>query len=176
MEYRKFEIAVKAPVRSLCWNGDSLIDWAGGNRIFELDGKVSHPSVSWAYRFDAAVQSPSGHVAVIYERLGTKAILLDRGKCIRELNRSFYHAHVYEYPIVLFEHPDGRELIAHCPEDYNQLEIEEVATGKRLTESSSRKPADFFHSRLQVSLDQTRLLTRRLDMAPFQHGLRLVDS
>jgi len=167
MEYRKFEIPLRMPVRSLCWNGDQLIDWAGGNRVFNLDGKESGPSVNWAYRFDAAVQSPSGRYAAIYERLGTKALILDRGKLVREVNRSFYCANVYEFPIALFQHADGRELIAHCPEHYNQLEIDEVATGRRLTGSRDRKPADFFHSRLTLSPDQSRILSAGWIWHPF---------
>jgi hypothetical protein len=167
MEYRRLEIPIQAPVKSLCWYGESLIDWGGGNRVYALDGKASYPNVNWSYRFDAAVQSPSGRYAAIYERLGTKAVLLDRGKFLRELNRSFYHAGVYEYPIVLFEQPDGRELIAHCPDQYHQLEIDEVATGKRLTGSLNRKPADFFHSRLAVSPDQSRLLSAGWIWHPF---------
>jgi hypothetical protein len=159
MEQQKLEIPLKSPLRSLCWHGDWLIDWAGGNRVITLDGNDSGGNVIWSYRFDAAVQSPSGRYAVVYERLGTKGIVLERGKIIRDVNRSFYHAHHYEYPIVMFQAPDGRELIAHCPEHYNQIEIEEAATGKRLTESAARKPADFFHSRLAMSPGGTRLLS-----------------
>jgi hypothetical protein len=159
MDHKKVIIPLKESARSLCWNGDVLIDWAGGNRVIALDGNVSQTSVYWSYRFDAAVQSPSGRFAVIYERLGTKGIVLEQGKFIREVNRSFYHANAYEYPIVLFQGPDGRELIAHCPDHYNQIEIEEAATGKQLTQTSSRKPDDFFQSRLAVSPGARRLLS-----------------
>jgi hypothetical protein len=159
MEHQKLEIPLKSPIRSLCWHGDELIDWAGGNRVIGLDGSDSGCNVSWSYRFDAAAESPSGRYAVLYERLGTKGIVLERGTIIREVNRSFYHAHYYEYPIVLFQGPDGRELIAHCPEHYNRIEIEDAATGKRLTEAADRKPADFFQSRLAVSPGGTRLLS-----------------
>jgi hypothetical protein len=53
--------------------------------------------------------SPSGEFAVIYTRLGTKGLVLHRGKIIREINRSFYHADVYEYPIGLAALKNGRE-------------------------------------------------------------------
>ncbi|MGA2229445.1 MAG: hypothetical protein ABSH22_00835 [Tepidisphaeraceae bacterium] len=161
MKHQKFEIPLGEPVRSLCWSGDLLMDWAGGNRVFHLGVPDTSRGrrVNWAYRFDAAVQSPSGRFAAIYERLGTKAIILDRGKMVREINRSFYHAHDYEFPIVLFNHPERGELIAHCPDCCAQIEIEEIATGNRLTKSPNRKPAEMFHSRLAVSPCQTELLS-----------------
>ncbi len=129
---QEWKIEVKTKVKSLCWQGDRLIDWAGGGIAYDLEGKVYGSIVRYAYRFDAAVVSPSGEYAVIYERLGTKGLVLKQGKPIREINRSFYHADAYEYPIVLFKLPDGREVIAHCPDHYNQLEIEELENGKRL--------------------------------------------
>lgn len=156
--HRKLEIPLRDPVDSLSWRGDSLIDWVGGGRVFHLDGTVVESHIIWGYRFDAAVQSISGRYAAIYERLGTKAVLLDSGELLRELNRSFYFADSYEYPLVFFQHPDGRELLAHCPEEYNRIEIEEVATGSRLTASDSREPEDCFYSRLAVSSDGNYLL------------------
>src|SRR5438093_13759071 len=98
-------------VRSLCWLGDRLVDWAGGGHQIGLDGEVYEEPVNYAYTFDAAIVSPSGRYAVIYTRLGTKGLLLDNGKIVREFNRSFYHANAYEYPVALFQLPDGREVI-----------------------------------------------------------------
>lgn len=135
-------------VRSLVWAGDSLIDWAAGGTRFDLDGSTNDPHVHYAYRFDAACSSPSGEYAVLYERLGTKGIVLHRGEVLREINRSFYCANAYEYPVVIVRVASGREVLVHCPEDYNRLEIDDVATGERLTAAENRKPRDFFHSRL----------------------------
>lgn len=59
----------------------------------------------------------------------------------------------YRYPVALFTLPDGRTGIAHCPERYNRLEIEDAITGERLTASGQREPRDVFHSRLAVSGD-----------------------
>jgi hypothetical protein len=134
---------------ALTWRGDALVDWKG---IFEyrLDGTSSDATVNYAYRFDRAIASTSGKYAVLYEQLGTKGIILKQGKIIREINRSFYHAHVYEYPIMFLKFPEGTEAIAHCPDHYNVIEIEEVESGKRLT-TRTGESADFFHSRLQVS-------------------------
>jgi hypothetical protein len=167
MKYQRLEIPLKTPVKSLIWQDDSLIDWAAGNRVIGFDGTDTGSKVRWSYHFDAAIQSPSRRHAAIYERLGTKGVILDRGKFVREINRSFYHADAYEYPIVFFQHADGRELIAHCPDEYNRIEIDEVTTGNRLTASTDRKPRDFFHSRLALSADNQRLLSAGWAWHPF---------
>jgi len=53
-------------------------------------------------------------------RAGTKALLLEPGgKFIREVNRSYYHAEAYRYPLALFTLPDGRTGLVHCLEEYN---------------------------------------------------------
>ncbi len=140
-------------VQSLVWNGDELIDWAGGGTRFSLDGETVSNPVSYGDTFDAAAMSPSGEFAVTYTRLGTKGLVLHRGKIIREINRSYYHADVYEYPIALARLKNGREVLIHCPEEYCRLEIDDVQSGERLTDRRSRKPADFFQSRLAVSAD-----------------------
>jgi len=159
MDHTRIDIPIQSPVASLNWRGDVLIDWAGGNRVIGLNGEDSGSKFITSFGFDAAVQSPSGRYSVLYERLGTKAVVFERANHVREFNRSYYFANSYEYPIALFTHPDGRDLIAHCPDEYNRIEIEELATGKRLTGNVERKPDDFFHSRLAVSPDQRRLLS-----------------
>jgi hypothetical protein len=153
MNFELSRIPVTWPLKSLCWRGDTLVDWASGGITYQLDGSSSHPRINWAYRFDAAVQSPSGRHAVVYERLGTKALLIEGTKLIRELNRSYYQAHAYEYPVAFCLTSDGRELLVHCPDEYCRLEIEDVVTGERLTRHNARNPTDFFHSRLAVSAD-----------------------
>ena len=145
-------------IRSLCWRGDELVDWLSGGRAFALDGTERCPPVAYMYRFDAATASPDGRFAVIYERRGTKGLLLDDGKILRELNRSFYYAQAYEYPVALFREPGGRLLLAHCPK-YDRIELEEAETGRPLTASTERKPDDFFHSRLAASPNGKRLLS-----------------
>jgi hypothetical protein len=144
--------------KSLCWSGDALIDWVSGGIRYGLDGSVADPSIRYGYRFDAAVSSQDGRYAAIYEKLGTKAILLRDGKQVRELNRSYYHADAYEYPIALHTLPSGRTLLAHCPEEYCRLEIEDAETGERLTRRDGESP-DVFHSRLQFSRDGRYLLS-----------------
>lgn len=154
------ELRIQAPgVRSLVWDGDVLIDWVAGGARYGLDGEVAAADVCYAYPFDAAVALPSSGFAVIYTRLGTKGLVLQDGKTLREINRSFYRADVYEYPIALFRLASGRAVMAHCPQDYCQLDIEDLATGELLTRSSARKPDDIFHSRLAASPDGRFLLS-----------------
>ena len=146
-------------VASLVWQGDALVDWVGGGKAFYLDGKVKDPRIGWAYPFDAACATGDGRYAIIYQRCGTKGLLLRDGKLLRELNRSFYHAHVYEYPVCIWRASDGRTLIAHCPQDYCRLDIEDADTGVILTNDNLRRRRDFFHSRLMVNPNGTRLLS-----------------
>lgn len=153
--------------RSLCWHDDELIDWVAGGVGYRLDGTREQGAMFYAYRFDAAVMSPSGRYAVLYERLGTKGLVLDAGYVVREIDRSYYHAHLYDFPVVLLALPDGREVMAHCPEAYNRLEIEDLATGERLTARETQRAGDFFHSRLAVSPGGTWLLSAGWIWHPF---------
>lgn len=170
MRHRRIDIPLTSPVSSLCWSGESLIDWAGGNRVFDIPSgeRRREFGIKWAYRFNAAIQSRSGRYVVIYERFGTKALLLNGEELVRELNRSYYFADEYEYPIMFLDHPDGRELIAHCPDHYNRVEIEEAASGKRLTECPGRNPADCFLSRFAASADNKWLVSAGWVWHPFE--------
>ena len=143
---------------TLTWVGDELIDWMNGNR-YRLDGSCSDGRYFTGYRFDAAVSLPDGEVAVLYTRTGTKGVVFHDGKIVREINRSYYFADSYEYPICLWRDEGGRPLIAHCPEDYNRIEIEDAVGGERLTASEDREPNDFFYSRLQINRACTHLLS-----------------
>ncbi len=168
-EIKRLEIPAKG-VRSLCWQGDELVDWVSGGNRYSLDGTSSRAYVNYGYRFDRAAVSPDGQYAVIYEGLGTKGLLLKNGEILREINRSYYHADVYGYPIVLFNLPDRRTVLAHCPEEYNRLEIEDVETGKCLTKRSG-ETADFFQSRLSVSPDGRYLMSAGWIWHPFEYVL-----
>jgi hypothetical protein len=154
-------------MRSLCWNDDALVDWVAGGAVLHLDGTLERGPVNYAFRFDAATTSPCGEFAVIYEKLGTKGLVLHRGEVVREINRSFYHAHVYEYPVAIFRSASGRVFLAHCPDEYCRLELEDIVTGERVRESMTRKPADLFHSRLRVSPNGQWLLSAGWVWHPF---------
>lgn len=158
MRTERISIPVDFAPESLCWRGDELVDWVSGGRSFALDGRITESRVSYSYRFDNAVMSQDGRYAVLYEKLGTKGLLLREGKVLRELNRSFYHADAYEYPVALVTLPSGRTLLAHCPDEYCRLELEDAETGERLTRRDSESP-DIFHSRLQFSRDGRYLLS-----------------
>jgi hypothetical protein len=157
--------------RSLVWQGDVLVDWVAGGNQYYLDGSVVDGNTNFGYRFDKAAALPDGSYAVIFEELGTKGLIIhneletpqyrtiDAGNRtfsfkqydLREVNRSYYFADTYSYPIALFRLPNGRPALLHCPEDYNRLEIDLLENGSRLTASADRDPADVFHTRLQVS-------------------------
>ncbi|OLR95086.1 hypothetical protein [Actinokineospora bangkokensis] len=106
------------------------------------------------------VVSPCGEVTALVASTGTKALILDSdGQVIREVDRSYYCAHAYRYPLALFTLLDGRTGLAHCPDSYDRLEVEVALTGERLTTDVDREPQDFFHSRLAVSPDGRYLLS-----------------
>lgn len=154
-------IEIDAAARSLVWVGDGLFDVAAGWRRFPLDGSAPKARYSaYGPGFDAAVMSQAGDLVALLQTTGTKGLLLDAdGRLVREVNRSFYHADAYRYPLVLFSLPDDRTGIVHCPARYNQLEIEEAATGKALLAPGERTPPDLFHSRLAVSPSGRYLLS-----------------
>ena len=124
--------------QSLNWLEGDLIDWVSGGAKYSINGDYQSSGVVFSYRFDAAVQSDNGVYAIIYEKLGTKGLLLKNGSILRELNRSFYHAGTYEYPIAFVKLPTGEYAIVHCPEEYCQVEIDLAENGERLTSTLSR--------------------------------------
>jgi hypothetical protein len=155
---QELRIPVPTAVRSLCWEGDSLVDWTGGARRLGLDGTVSLSGFGLAYtRFDSALATADGRCAVVYERRGTKGLLLYERRVLREIGRSYYHADQYDYPVALVRRPGGRLLLVHCPDDYNRLEVEDFLTGARLSHRRGAPP-DVFHARLLPSPDGRLLL------------------
>lgn len=152
-------IKTKNPPKSLRWSGDQLIDWVRGGNIYHLDGQFEHSHIGIRYKFDSAMVSDNGVYVIVYEKLGTKAVILKNYKVLRELNRSYYHAHVYEYPIAIFQLEDGEYAIIHCPDEYCQLEIERIETGERLTRRKAGQSDDYFHSRLEVNSSTKYLIS-----------------
>lgn len=146
--------------RSLSWCGDELVDWVNGGNRFTADGRFVDAHRGWGYhRLDAATTDPSGRWVAVYERTGTAAILVHDSTILRAFHREPYHADAFEFPVCLFAGASGRVLLAHCPESYAQLEIDDAETGERLTRSAARNAVDFFHSRLAVSPRGKRLLS-----------------
>lgn len=142
---------------SLCWINDELTDFTWGC-IYNLDGSFRRiPGYGW--RFNCATVSPGGDYVVLYGRNETKGIILHHGKILREINRSYRGISETEFPVTLFRLADGRDVMAHCPDHYGTIEIEDVVTGQRLTNASSRHHRDIFHSRFAVNSAGTLLLS-----------------
>jgi hypothetical protein len=150
---------------ALVWRDDTLIDWVSSGTRYGLDGACAHGHYGYRYRFDAAIDCAP--YTVLYQRRGTKGLVLEDGRIIRELNRSFYCADAYEYPVALWRANSGRVLLAHCPDDYNRIELEDAATGERLSARADREPSDFFHSGLAVSPNGRRILSAGWCWHPF---------
>lgn len=92
LDFTESHIPTGHPPCSLVWDGDELVDWAGGGTRYSLDGTSVSARIFYAYPFDAAVASPSGKYTAIYTKRHTKALILRDGKLLREVNRSYYHA------------------------------------------------------------------------------------
>jgi hypothetical protein len=89
--FRYQQLSTPGP-RSLVWRGYRLVDWLGGLETYGLDGSKTRGRINWAYRFDTVVQSSDGRYTVLYERLGTKGLILRGETIVREIDRSFYCA------------------------------------------------------------------------------------
>ena len=170
MNFQQLSLPVKSPANTLAWLRSDLIDLAAGGVRYHLDGTTTPSRLNWGGKFDQAIISPSGKYAVLCQRLGTKGLLLELTdgipKLLKELNRSYYHAEVYEYPAA-FAVVDGKDVLIHCPEDYCRLEIENITPSVLMPNSAPRNPADFFHSRLATSPDGKKLLSAGWVWHPF---------
>jgi hypothetical protein len=150
-----------AGARALAWVGGQLFDVAAGWAHHPLDGSEETRRYSgYGPGFDAATVAPNRDVVALVQSTGTKGLLLDADSgLIREIDRSYYCAEAYRYPIALFTLPSGRTAVVHCPKDYNRLEIEDAWSGELQTGGVARDPQDFFHSRLAVSSSGRYLLS-----------------
>jgi len=153
-------------VSTLSWDGEELVDVTSNLRV-RLDGTTSPITQSTGYPFDHAVGIRQGDIfwSVAYANRATKGILLKNGAIHRELNRSFYFAHAYDYPLTMTVGPTGRVVVAHCPNSFDTLEVEDAETGMILVTNQSRDME--FHSRLAVYQDGRHLL----DAGWFWHPL-----
>jgi hypothetical protein len=148
-------------LQTISWLGDKIVDWAFAGTVYSLDGKTEHMNnCHFDLSFDSAITSQDGQYSFVYKRLGTKGLLLKNGELLREINRSYYQAEIYEYPAVFVEIADGRTVLVHCPLDYCRLDFEDVETGEIITNVSDRKPSDVFRSRLEVSPNGKYLISK----------------
>jgi hypothetical protein len=142
---------------ALAWVGDRLVDPIGGGSSVGLDGSTTERRLIWAFPFDRAQMCGDGATTVLYTVLGTKGLVVTSDR-VREINRSYYHADVYEYPVASGRLGNGEDVLVHCPEDYNRLVIERLADGTVLA-AATDAAADVFHSRLRISPDGRHLLS-----------------
>ncbi|WP_406443002.1 hypothetical protein OHB00_42050 [Streptomyces sp. NBC_00631] len=163
-------IPVKSAPKSLLWDGDELVSGVGGGRRWGRDRVERTAPFAWSFPFDTGVASASGRYSAVYQERGTKGVLLEGERVVRELNRSYYRAPDYDYPLALGALTDGREVVVHCPDEYNVLQIEDAASGERLT-GGGREPQDVFHSRLGLSPDGRYLLSVGWFWHPFGTAL-----
>jgi hypothetical protein len=159
---------------TISWRNGQIIDSASAGRQYSLNGVINQLyKYSYAFKFDGAITSADGIYAFIYHRLGTKGLLLKNGELLREINRSYYCANSYEYPAAFVQLKNATYLI-HCPIAYNQLDFENVETGELVTNKARRKPADIFHSRLEVSPGNTFLMSKGWVWHPL-HSINIFD-
>jgi hypothetical protein len=147
-------------ITTICWFDGTIIDWVDAGRQYSMDGtNAKRFTDSYFYTFDGAITSANGEYAFIYQKLGTKGLLLKNGDLLREINRSYYCANVYEYPAAFITVNDITYLI-HCPIRYCQIDFENVETGEIITNIPGRDTDGFFHSRLEVSLSGKFLMSK----------------
>jgi len=121
-------------LQTIDWLNGNIVDWVSAGQQYSLDGQQKQLSkYHYAFSFDGSITSQDGQYAFIYKRLGTKGILLKNGEILREINRSYYQAEVYEYPaaFITFE---NKTYLAHCPIDYCQLDFP-ARNGRRQNEN-----------------------------------------
>lgn len=142
--------------QTICWINNRPTDWAK----IEMPGSSGMQFTrSLGFPFDAAVSSEDGQYVFIYQKLGTKAVLMKDGHELREINRPYYCSDVHEYPATLATLKNGRTYLIHCPFKYCRLDFEDVETGEIVTNVPGRDPRDFFHSRLAVGPESRYLLS-----------------
>lgn len=160
-------------LQTICWVDNTIVDYASAGKKYTLDGQVKE---LYKYTFgfgDTAITSSDGQYAFIYQKLGTKGLLLKNGDVLREINRSYYCAEVYEYPAA-FVTIDNRTFLVHCPMKYCRLDFEDVETGQIVTDDQDRNPSDYFHSRLEISPNGKYLMSKGWFWHPW-NDIRLFD-
>lgn len=148
-------------IQTITWFNNTIVDWASAGQQYRLNGKVNQlcTQTFGALDFNGALCSADGKYAFIYQKMGTKGLLLKGDTLLREINRSYYYANVYEWPVA-FVTVDGTTYLIHCPKEYCRLDFENVETGEIVTDVAGREPDGFFQSRLELSADGTYLLSK----------------
>lgn len=148
-------------ITSISWFNNSIIDIPLCGKMYYLDGRIEDKyKYHFGSFFDSSIISDDGIYSFIYKKTGTKGLLLKNGEILREINRSYYCAENYEYPVCFLTRNNGETYLIHCPNGYNQIDFENVETGLILTNITERNPSDFFHSRFEMSPDNKYLLSK----------------
>lgn len=147
-------------LRTIDWFNNNVIDWnSAGTQYFENGETKQLQKYHFGFVCDGSITSENGEYVLIYQKLGTKGLLLKNGELLREINRSYYQSSVYEFPATFLTFKN-RTYLVHCPFGYNQIDFEDAETGEITTNIPKRKPQDIFHSRLEVSLDNKYLISK----------------
>jgi hypothetical protein len=104
-------------LRTIDWFDNKVVDWATAGKQIGLDGQTRDILI---YHFgfgDASIASEDGKYVFIYQKFGTKGLLIKNGQLVREINRSYYCADVYEYPAA-FVKINNKTYLVHCPSGY----------------------------------------------------------
>lgn len=161
-------------LRTIDWFENKVMDWNSAGTQYHENGESNQlQKYTFGFVCDASISSENGKYVLIYQKLGTKGLLLKDGELLREINRSFYQSSVYESPAAFFTY-NSKTYLVHCPNSYKQLDFEEVETGEIITSIAERDPKDFFHSRLEVSEDNKYLLSKGWVWHPFDE-IRLFE-
>jgi hypothetical protein len=154
------KIVIECGAQTIDWLGDQVIDWANAGTTYSISGtKGQINRYHSGFKCDGSISSADGTYAFIYQKLGTKGILLKKGEILREINRSYYCADVHEFPAAFIGYK-GKTFLAHCPNKYCQLDFEDVESGVVVTNVQERNPSDVFHSRLEVSPGNEYLISK----------------
>lgn len=146
-------------IKTISWVNNAIVDWGNGGARYFIDGSKTSSHRYYPFAFDGCINTADGRYAFIYQKLGTKGMLIKDGELLREINRSNYCANAYEYPAAFTTINDVTYLI-HCPTEYCRLDFENVETGELVTDIPGRSPLDYFHSRLEISADNSLLMSK----------------
>lgn len=142
------------------WFDNTIVDWGSAGKQYFIDGQIKElHEYHHMLNFDGSINSADGKYAFVYQKLGTKGLLLKEGELLREINRSYYCANVYEYPAA-FVTVNNITYLVHCPISYCQLDFENVETGEIVTNIPGRDADDVFYSRLEISSDNKFLMSK----------------
>jgi len=161
-------------LKTIDWFNNKVVDWNSAGTQYSENGENKQlQKCHFGFECDGSITSENGEYVFIFQKLGTKGLLLKNGELLREVNRSYYQSEIYEFPAAFFTY-NGRTYLVHCPIEYCRLDFEDAETGEIITKQSVRNPQDFFHSRLEVSIDNKQLLSKGWFWHPFD-SIELFD-